>query len=103
MSSGQYSASYRNYVLAILTVGYLLNFVDRQVMTILLEPIKAEFGATDTQMGFLSGFAFALFYATIAIPVARIADAWSRSQVLAISMGLWSFVTALCGTAPSEL
>ena len=101
MSSGQYSASYRNYVLAILTVGYLLNFVDRQVMTILLEPIKAEFGATDTQMGFLSGFAFALFYATIAIPVARIADAWSRSQVLAISMGLWSFVTALCGTAGS--
>ena len=51
-------------VLALPTLGYVFNFVDRQVMTILIEPIKAEFGATDTQMGFLSGLAFALFYAT---------------------------------------
>ena len=68
--------------LALLTLGYVFNFVDRQVMTILIEPIKAEFGATDTQMGFLSGLAFALFYATLGIPVARLADRWSRRKCL---------------------
>ncbi|MBT4518642.1 MAG: MFS transporter, partial [Halieaceae bacterium] len=94
-----FSAQYRNYVLALLTLGYLFNFVDRQVMTILLEPIKNEFGVTDTHMGFLSGLAFALFYATLGVPVARLADNWSRRNVLAISMTIWSAVTALCGMA----
>lgn len=68
-------------------------------MTILIEPIKAEFGATDTQMGVLSGLAFALFYATLGLPVARLADRWSRTKVLSISMTTWSAVTALCATA----
>ncbi len=96
-----YSSGYRAYVLALLTLGYVFNFVDRQVMTILLEPIKAEFGASDAQMGLLSGLAFALFYATLGIPVARLADRWSRRNVLAISMATWSVVTALCSTASS--
>ena len=95
----QFSNRYRYYVLALLTLGYVFNFVDRQVMTILLEPIKAEFGATDTQMGLLSGLAFALFYATLGLPVARLADRWSRTKVLSISMTTWSAVTALCATA----
>ena len=94
-----YSNHYRYYVLALLTLGYVFNFVDRQVMTILIEPIKTEFGATDTQMGLLSGLAFALFYATLGIPVARLADRWSRRNVLAISMTTWSAITALCATA----
>lgn len=94
-----FSNKYRYYVLALLTLGYVFNFVDRQVMTILIEPIKTEFGATDTQMGLLSGLAFALFYATLGIPVARLADRWSRRNVLAISMTTWSAVTALCATA----
>lgn len=94
-----FSNKYRYYVLALLTLGYVFNFVDRQVMTILVEPIKTEFGATDTQMGLLSGLAFALFYATLGIPVARLADRWSRRNVLAISMTTWSAVTALCATA----
>lgn len=94
-----YSNRYRYYVLALLTLGYVFNFVDRQVMTILIEPIKTEFGATDTQMGLLSGLAFALFYATLGIPVARLADRWSRRNVLAISMTTWSAITALCATA----
>jgi MFS family permease len=96
-----FSGKYRGYVLALLTLGYVFNFVDRQVMTILLEPIKAEFGASDAQMGLLSGLAFALFYATLGIPVARLADRWSRRNVLAISMATWSVVTALCSTASS--
>ena len=94
-----FSSRYRYYVLALLTLGYVFNFVDRQVMTILIEPIKTEFGATDTQMGLLSGLAFALFYATLGIPVARLADRWSRRNVLAISMTTWSAVTALCAMA----
>ena len=94
-----FSSRYRYYVLALLTLGYVYNFVDRQVMTILIEPIKTEFGATDTQMGLLSGLAFALFYATLGIPVARLADRWSRRNVLAISMTTLSSVTALCATA----
>ena len=94
-----YTNRYRYYVLALLTLGYVFNFVDRQVMTILIEPIKMEFGASDTQMGLLSGLAFALFYATLGIPVARLADSWSRRNVLAISMTTWSAVTALCATA----
>src|SRR6056300_369210 len=96
-----FSGKYRGYVLALLTLGYVLNFVDRQVMTILLEPIKAEFGASDAQMGLISGLAFALFYATLGVPVARLADRWSRRNVLAISMATWSAVTAACGTAGS--
>ena len=101
MSYANYSPRYRKYVLFILFLTYVLNFLDRQLMTILLEPIKAEFGASDTAMGFLTGFAFALFYATLGIPVARLADRWSRRNVVAISITVWSGMTALCGAASS--
>jgi len=97
----KFSPRYRAYVLAMLTLGYVFNFVDRQVMTILIEPIKSEFGASDSAMGLLSGLAFAVFYAVLGIPVARLADRWSRRNVLALSMATWSAVTALCGTAGS--
>ncbi len=101
MAHNQFSSRYRNYVLFILFLTYVLNFLDRQLMTILLEPIKQEFGASDTAMGFLTGFAFALFYASLGIPVARLADKWSRRNVIAISITLWSGMTALCGAAAS--
>ena len=94
-----YSRGYRNFVLGVLVVSYVFSFIDRQLMTILLEPIKDEFGASDTAMGFLSGFAFALFYAVLGLPVARLADRWSRRNVLAISMVIWSAMTAFCGMA----
>ena len=94
-----YSRGYRNFVLGVLVVSYVFSFIDRQLMTILLEPIKDEFGASDTAMGFLSGFAFALFYAVLGLPVARRADRWSRRNVLAISMVIWSAMTAFCGMA----
>ncbi len=83
MVHSDYTPRYRNYVLFILFLTYILNFLDRQLMTILLEPIKQEFGASDTAMGFLTGFAVALFYATLGIPVARLADSWSRRNVIA--------------------
>ncbi|MDE0991264.1 MAG: MFS transporter, partial [Pseudomonadales bacterium] len=94
-----YSVRYRYFVLSVLLIAYVFSFIDRQLMTILLEPIKAEFGASDTAMGFLSGFAFALFYAVLGLPVARLADRWSRRNVLAMSMVVWSGMTALCGMA----
>lgn len=99
MPHTQFSNRYRYFVLSLLTLGYVFNFVDRQVMSILIEPIKEEFGASDTQMGLLSGLAFALFYASLGVPVARLADKWSRRNVLAISMTIWSAVAALCGVA----
>ena len=88
-------------MLCVLTLGYIFNFIDRQVMTVLLEPIKAEFGATDTLMGLFTGLAFALFYATLGVPMARLADRWSRRNVLAISMAVRSGMTALYATATS--
>lgn len=74
----QYTTGYRWYVLCVLAVGYSCNLIDRRVIAILREPIEAEFGATDTQNGLLSGPAFALFYATLGVPMARMADRWSR-------------------------
>ena len=101
MPHREFSGRYRKYVLFILFLTYVLNFLDRQLMTILLEPIKEEFGASDTAMGFLTGFAFALFYAILGIPVARLADQWSRRNVIGISITIWSAMTALCGVATS--
>ncbi len=90
---------YRNYALGILFVGYVVNFVDRSILAILLEPIKHDLTLSDTELGLLGGLAFALFYATLGIPIAAIADRWSRVKVLAISMIIWSAMTALCGLA----
>jgi predicted MFS family arabinose efflux permease len=89
----------RHYALGLLTLTYVLNFLDRQLLAVLLEPIKAEFQVSDTAMGLLYGLAFALFYATLAIPVARLADQYSRRNILAAAAGVWSLMTVLCGTA----
>ena len=85
--------------IALLTLVYVLNFVDRQLVGILGQPMKAELGMSDKQLGLLSGVAFALFYTTLGLPVARIAERRRRVGVIAISLGLWSAMTALCGLA----
>lgn len=90
---------YGGYVLAMVVVGLMLNFLDRQILTLLLPAIKAEFNASDTALGLLSGFAFAIFYVTLGIPIARAADRTSRSLIISASIGVWSFATALCGLA----
>jgi predicted MFS family arabinose efflux permease len=87
--------------IALLTLIYVLNFVDRQLVGILGQPMKAELGLSDRQLGLLSGVAFALFYTTLGLPVARIAERRSRVGVVAVSLGLWSAMTALCGMARS--
>ncbi|TAJ93862.1 MAG: MFS transporter [Gammaproteobacteria bacterium] len=94
-----YSNAYRGYVLGMLVLGYIFNTVDRGVLGVLLQPIKEQFQFTDTQLGLLGGIAFALFYSVLGIPIARLADAWSRVNVLTIAVALWSIATALCGAA----
>ena len=91
------SNTYRTYVLCVLTLVYALNFVDRQLLAILQESIKAELLLSDTQLGLLTGFAFALFYVLAGVPIARLADRSSRRNVIAISIAVWSFMTAISG------
>jgi predicted MFS family arabinose efflux permease len=93
------SRRYANYVLAVLLLAYIFNFIDRQIISILLQPIKEDLGASDSAMGFLSGTAFALFYATLGVPIARWADVWMRRSIIAIGLFLWSGMTALSGAA----
>lgn len=94
-----YSSGYSSYVLAVLLVVYVVNFVDRQVLAILLEDIKADLQVSDTALGLLSGLAFALFYTLAGIPIARWADRGSRRLIVALGLALWSGMTALSGLA----
>ena len=89
----------RRYTLAVLVVVYTFNFIDRQIISILLPAIKTEFVINDWVLGFISGSAFAIFYATLGIPIALIADRWNRRNLIAISLAVWSLMTALSGAA----
>ena len=91
--------SYKYYVLAVLTIVYSFNFIDRQLLVILQESIKEEMGLSDSQLGLLSGFSFAIFYVFCGIPLAKLADSWVRRDILAISITVWSGMTALSGFA----
>lgn len=94
-----YTKGYTNYVLGVLVMVYVFNFVDRQILAILAEPIKADLGLSDTQLGLLSGVAFGIFYATLGIPIARLADRYSRVNIISICLAIWSLFTALSGAA----
>lgn len=98
-NTSQTGNRYRNYVLAMLTLVYVFNFIDRQLLVILQESIKKELHLSDTQLGLLSGFTFAIFYVTLGIPIARLADRKSRRNIVAASLGLWSIMTAFSGLA----
>src|SRR5205085_2935699 len=86
-------------VLALLLLAYIFNFLDRQILGILDQPIKADLHLSDTEFGAVGGLAFALLYSLLGIPLAYLADRTSRSAVIAGSLALWSAFTALCGTA----
>ncbi|PQA86927.1 spinster family MFS transporter [Hyphococcus luteus] len=94
-----YKPRYRNYVLFVLFLGYVVNAMDRAILGVLLPPIQQEFSLSYTQLGLLGGLSFALFYATCGIPIAALADRTSRKWILASSIGFWSIMTALCGLA----
>ena len=94
-------AGYRRFAVAILMIAMILNFIDRQVINILAEPIKHELHLADWQIGVMSGLAFALLYTFAGIPIARLAETGDRPRIMAISMAVWSGFTALCGLAQS--
>ena len=92
---------YASYVTGVLVIVYIFNFIDRQIVTILAEDIKADLGISDAQIGFLYGTAFAVFYAIFGIPLGKLADTWTRKNLIGIGIGFWSLMTALSGTARS--
>jgi len=85
------------YALVLLTLVYTFNFVDRQLLAILQESIKAELALSDSQLGLLTGFAFAIFYVTAGIPIARWADRGNRRNIVSLALLIWSGMTALSG------
>jgi len=92
---------YARYVLFVLVLVYVFNFIDRQILSILAEEIKADIGISDAEIGFLYGTAFAVFYAIFGIPLGRLADVWVRKSLISAGLFFWSFMTAMSGTARS--
>ena len=89
------------YVLAVLFLVYVCNFIDRQIISILAQDIKASFRVSDTQLGFLYGTTFGIIYAVFGIPIARLADRWHRVRVIGFGLATWSAMSALSGLASS--
>jgi len=94
-----YSRGYERYVVGLLFVVYALNFLDRQIVNILAEPIKNELGLADWQLGVLTGLAFVLFYATLGLPIARLAERGDRPLIIAVALAVWSCFTTISGFA----
>ncbi len=90
---------YRRYAMLLLVLVFTSSHVDRQILAILLQPIKLELQLSDTQLGFLSGVAFAIFYATLGIPMAMWADRGNRRNLISLALTIWSGMTAVCGMA----
>lgn len=93
------TSGYSWYVLSILVVVYVMNFVDRQILSILANDIKADLDITDAHLGFLYGTAFGVFYALFGIPLGKLADSWNRTRLLSAGLALWSLMTAASGFA----
>jgi MFS family permease len=97
----QPSLGYAWYIVFVLMVCYTLSFIDRQILSLLVGPIKQDLGISDTRIGLLQGLAFALFYTLLGLPMGRIADRYSRRNLIAIGVFFWSAMTALCSVAHS--
>ncbi len=93
------SLAYPWFVVAILMIAYVFSFVDRQILNLLVGPIRRDLGISDTQMSLLMGFSFAVFYTVMGIPLGKLADSKSRRGLIAAGVVVWSLMTALCGTA----
>ena len=93
------SLTYSWYIVFLCMVAYIFSFIDRQVIALLIEPIKADLQISDTQFSLLHGLAFAIFYALMGLPIARLADTKSRPLIISVGIFVWSIATALCGAA----
>ena len=93
--------AYSHYVLFVLVIVYVFNFIDRNILSILSQDIQADLGVSDAEMGFLYGTVFAVFYAVFGIPLARFADVWVRRSLISLGLVFWSAMTALSGFARS--
>src|ERR1051325_408897 len=94
---GYGTRAYRSYVLTALLASYILNFIDRALLSVVAPQMKPELGITDTAFGLLTGFGFALLYTLVGIPVAQLAETRHRVWIMDICITLWSVITALCG------
>ncbi len=92
---------YAWYVVVVLTLANTVSFIDRQILSLLVEPIRADLGLSDTQISILQGFAFVIFYSVMGLPIARLADSKNRKWVIMIGVTVWSAMTAACGLARS--
>ena len=101
MSPDRPTGPYKGYLLTVLLTILAFNFLDRSALGLVLQDIKAEFHLSDTQLGLLSGMAFALFYSVMGIPIARWADRGNRVTIISLTTALWSIAVALCGAATS--
>lgn len=88
-----------NYALAAFLLAYVLSFVDRQILSLMVDPIRRDLDISDLQMGLLQGMAFALLYAILGVPVGLLADRWPRKWIITVGVAFWSAATALCGLA----
>jgi MFS family permease len=93
--------AYSWYVVFVLTLAYTCSFIDRQILTLLIEPIRRDLDVSDTQVSLLGGLAFSIFYTTLGIPIARLADQTHRRNLMAAGVAVWSLMTAACGLARS--
>jgi MFS family permease len=93
------SSAYAWYVVVVLFFAYVVSILDRQILTLLVEPIKQDLGMSDTMISLLHGFAFAIFYTFLGIPIGRLADAHNRQRIIMGGVFLWSIMTSLCGFA----
>ncbi len=97
MSDAPSTAPVARYTIAVLALVYAFNYMDRQLIVILQESIKADLGFADWQLGLLSGFAFAVFYTLLGVPIARLADRGNRRNIISLAVAVWSLMTAVCG------
>lgn len=93
------SPGYAWYVVIVLTLTYTVSFIDRQIMALMIEPIRRDLQISDTQVSLLIGLAFAVFYTLLGVPIARLADRHSRRLIIGVGITIWCLMTALCGTA----
>ena len=99
MSERPQNLSYAWYVVVVLMIAYTVSFIDRQILSLMVGPIRADLKISDSGFGLLSGFAFALFYTVMGIPLGRYADNHNRSKLIFLGIFFWSLMTAACGLA----